>query len=149
MDRDLAEPPLLSARSSRERNDPGRLQASFFGIQVASDCAIASNVFVHSPNEPEKSSIDVLSPRLELKTARRDQVATGCFAIDINGLRPVDCKPLSVQTDLPCRASNVVVFLKDIMEKYLRSSNPAASLSDNQGASRGHRGCNRALAVPS
>ena len=34
------------------------------GHQVASDCAITISDFVQLPNEPEKSSIDVLSPRL-------------------------------------------------------------------------------------
>lgn len=62
-DATVSEPPLLSARSSKELNDPGRFQASFFGIQVASACAIMISDFVQLLNEPEKSSIDVLSPR--------------------------------------------------------------------------------------
>lgn len=44
--------------------DPGHVPICDLVPQVASACAIAINVLVHSPNEPEKSSIDVLSPRL-------------------------------------------------------------------------------------
>lgn len=44
--------------------DPGRFGWPFFGLQVASACAIKINVFVHLQNEPEKSSIAVLSLRL-------------------------------------------------------------------------------------
>ena len=44
--------------------DPGRFGRPSFGLQVASACAIAISDFVQSPKDPEKSSIDVLSPRL-------------------------------------------------------------------------------------
>ena len=54
----------MSPAVANSRNDPGHFLRSIFQPQVASACAIAINVFVHSPNELEKSSIDVLSPRL-------------------------------------------------------------------------------------
>jgi hypothetical protein len=45
-------------------NDPGHFQGADFSSQFASACAIAISDLVQLPNEPEKSSIDILSPRL-------------------------------------------------------------------------------------
>jgi RNA polymerase sigma-70 factor (ECF subfamily) len=47
--------------------EPGHVQQSFRRPQFASACTIAINDFVHSRNEPEKSSIDVLSPDFNSK----------------------------------------------------------------------------------
>jgi len=44
--------------------DPGHFSDHQLGLHDASACVIMINDFVHSQNEVEKSSIDVLSPRL-------------------------------------------------------------------------------------
>ena len=51
-------------RLALTQSDPGHFKGPGRRPQLASACAIAINDFVQSPNEPEKSSIDVLSPRL-------------------------------------------------------------------------------------
>jgi hypothetical protein len=99
------------------------------------DTAMSQWTCFQAANGARKSSNDVLLPRLELKTARRDQVVTGCFSFDINGLRSVGCKPISVQTSVPYRASNAAILFKDIIGKCLRSSNPVASLGESRGSS--------------
>ncbi len=54
----------LASNGSIQAIDPGHFPSPNLMPQVASACAIAINDFVQFPNEPEKSSIDVLSPRL-------------------------------------------------------------------------------------
>ena len=61
---------MASSIDSGLSSDPGHFSSPVLTAQVASACAIAISDFVQLPNEPEKSSIDVLSPRLSLKSFR-------------------------------------------------------------------------------
>ncbi|MGC4002300.1 MAG: hypothetical protein QM811_03790 [Pirellulales bacterium] len=62
----LALTPEGGGRCGCRPSDRGRIGRVIFKRQVASACTMATNVFVQSPNEPEKSSIDVLSTRLRI-----------------------------------------------------------------------------------
>ena len=59
------------------KSDPSHFRRPGFRPQFASPCAIAINDFVQLPNEPEKSSIAVLSPRLSFETSPSSFSAVG------------------------------------------------------------------------
>ncbi len=58
-------------------NDPGHSRRPDLRPYVATACAIAISDLVQSPNEPEKSSIDVLSPRFDLVTLGPGSIFVG------------------------------------------------------------------------
>ena len=55
--------PFVTSTDLFSAIDPGQFEGDVLRRQVSSDCAIATNDFVQLLNEPEKSSIDVLSPQ--------------------------------------------------------------------------------------